>query len=178
MRATALFYSGLPADRAGVLDVSCDLFSVIIDAMWIRFVLYGLGGWCGEVLYTALTESVPRRDWRLTGTTYLWMFPIYGSIVFLYEPVHNAIGDYPWWIRAVIYSLGFTAVELLTGWLIARLVGRCPWDYVAAGKRFAINPYIRWDYFFVWAVIGLALEPVHDFLVRLTPAIEAALLGG
>ncbi|MEJ2753236.1 MAG: hypothetical protein P8169_11265, partial [Chloroflexota bacterium] len=75
-------------------------------------------------------------------------------------------------------ALGFTAVELLTGWLIARLVGRCPWDYVAAGKRFAINPYIRWDYFIVWAAIGLAIEPLHDFLVRLTPDIQAALIGG
>jgi hypothetical protein len=29
--------------------------------MWIRFVLYGLGGWCGEVLFTAFTESVPQQ---------------------------------------------------------------------------------------------------------------------
>ena len=141
--------------------------------MLIRFVLYGLGGWCGEVVFTALTVSVPRRDWRLVGTTYLWMFFIYGSIVFLYEPVHDQIRDLPLLLRAVIWSLGFTTVELISGWLIARLTGRCPWGY--SGKRFAINPYIRWDYFPVWAVVGLALESIHDFLVRLTPAIEQAL---
>ncbi len=145
--------------------------------MWIRFVLYGLGGWCGEVMFTALTESLPRRDWRLPGTSYLWMFLIYGLIAVLYEPVHDLIRDVPWWGRAVIWALGFTTVELAAGWLIARFFGRCPWDYVAAGKRFAINPYIRWDFFVVWAMIGLALEPVHDFLVRLTPAIEQALRG-
>jgi hypothetical protein len=141
--------------------------------MWIRFVLYGLGGWCGEVIFTALTGSLPRRDWRLVGTTYLWMFPIYGLLAFFYEPVHDLIRTTPWPVRAVIWSLGFTTVELVSGWLIARLTGRCPWDYSA--KRWAINPYIRWDFFPVWALIGLALEPVHDFLVRLTPAIEAAL---
>ena len=141
--------------------------------MLIRFVLYGLGGWCGEVVFTALTESLPRRDWRLVGTTYLWMFFIYGSIAFLYEPVHDLIRDLPLLVRALIWSLGFTTVELISGWLIARLIGRCPWDY--SEKRFAINPYIRWDYFPVWAVVGLALEPVHDLLVRLTPAIEQAL---
>lgn len=146
--------------------------------MWIRFVLYGLGGWCGEVLFTAFTESLPQRDWRLLGKTYLWMFPIYGSIAIFYEPVHDLIRGIPWWGRAVIWALGFTAVELVSGWLIARLSGRCPWDYVAAGKRFAINPYIRWDFFPVWAVVGLILEPIHDFLVRLTPAIEMALRGG
>lgn len=141
--------------------------------MLIRFVLYGLGGWCGEVVFTALTESLPRREWRLIGTTYLWMFPIYGLIAFLYEPVHDLIRYMPLLIRAGIWSLGFTLVELLSGWLIARLAGRCPWDY--SEKRFAINPYIRWDFFPVWAVIGLALEPVHDLLVELTPAIEQAL---
>lgn len=143
--------------------------------MWIRFVLYGLGGICAEVFFTALTESLPRRDWRLLGTSYLWMFPIYGMLVFLYEPVHDLIRYAPWWGRAVIWALGFTAVEWISGWLIARFSGRCPWDYVAAGKRFAINPYIRWDFFPVWAIVGLALEAVHDFLVRLTPAIEQAL---
>jgi len=139
----------------------------------IRFILYGLGGWCGEILFTALTESLPRRDWRLKGTSYLWMFPIYGLLAILYEPAHDLIREIPVFGRALIWSIGFTAVELASGWLIARISGRCPWDY--SGKRFAINPYIRWDFFPVWAIIGLALEPVHDFLVRLTPAIEAAL---
>ncbi len=141
--------------------------------MLIRFILYGLGGWCGEIIFTALTESLPRQDWRLVGTSYLWMFPIYGLLAVLYEPVHDLIREAPLLGRAVIWSFGFTAVEWLSGWLIARFTGRCPWDY--SEKRFAINPYIRWDFFPVWAIIGLALEPIHDFLVRLTPAIEAAL---
>lgn len=141
--------------------------------MLIRFILYGLGGWCGEIIFTAITESLPKGDWRLTGTSYLWMFPIYGLIGPLYEPVHDLIRLTPLWGRAVIWSLGFTLIELTTGWLIARLTGQCPWDY--SEKRFAINAYIRWDFFPVWAIIGLLLEPIHDFLVRLTPAIEMAL---
>ena len=142
--------------------------------MLIRYILYGLGGWCGEVVFTALTDSLPKRDWRLVGTTYLWMCPIYGLLAIFYEPVHDQSRDLALLVRAVIWSIGFTTVELITGWLIARISGRCPWDY--SEKRFAINAYIRWDYFPVWAIIGLALEPVHDFLVRLTPAIEEALL--
>jgi uncharacterized membrane protein len=140
--------------------------------MLIRFVLYGLGGLCGEIIFTALTDSLPRRDWRLVGTSYLWMFPIYGLLAILYEPAHDLIREVPLLGRVVVWSIGFTVVEWLTGWLIARFTGRCPWDY--SGKRFAINPYIRWDFFPVWAIIGLALEPVHDFLIRLTPAIESA----
>jgi len=141
----------------------------------MRFVIYGLMGWCAEIVFTALTQSVPQRDWRLAGKSYLWMFPVYGLLAPLYEPLHDVIRDLPVLARAVIWSLGFTGVELVSGWLIERAVGRCPWDYVAARARFAINPYIRWDYFPLWAMVGVGLEPAHDFLVRLTPAIEAAL---
>jgi uncharacterized membrane protein len=141
--------------------------------MLIRFLLYGLGGWCGEVVFTALTESIPNRDWRLVGKTYLWMFPIYGLIAVLYEPVHDLIRSFPVLGRAAIWAVGFTTIELISGWFLERTTGRCPWDY--RGKRFAINAYIRWDFFIIWALVGLALEPVHDFLVELTPAIESAL---
>ena len=143
--------------------------------MLIRFVIYGLVGWCGEILYTALAGSIRQRDWRLIGTTYLWMFPIYGLIAPLYEPTHDAIRNLPLLLRAVIWSLGLTLVELISGWLIKRATGRCPWDYSL--RRFAINAYIRWDFFPVWAVVGVALEPVHDFLVSLTPSIKEHLGG-
>jgi hypothetical protein len=141
----------------------------------IRFLLYGLLGWCAEIVWTALGNFATERDWRLAGVSYLWMFPIYGSIAFLYEPLHDAIRAWPLPVRALVYSLGITAAELASGWAIAQVTGKCPWDYQAAGARFAINPYIRWDYFPLWAGVGLALEPVHDLFVRLTPAIDAAL---
>lgn len=143
-----------------------------------RFVLYGLLGWCAEIVWTALLGFARTGDLRLAGTTYLWMFPIYGSIAFLYEPLHGAIRRWPIAARAIVWALGFTAVEWLSGWAIERATGRCPWDYVAAHARFAINPYVRWDYFPVWAAAGLALEPVHDAFVRLTPAIGRAFRGG
>jgi uncharacterized membrane protein len=143
----------------------------------IRFVLYGLLGWCVEVVWTALLDFVRTRDPRLAGTTYLWMFPIYGSAAFLFEPLHDAIRAWPIGARALVWALGFTAVEWASGRAIERATGRCPWDYVAARARFAINPYVRWDYFPVWAAAGLALEPVHDFFVRITPAIARALGG-
>lgn len=141
----------------------------------VRFVLYGIGGSMAEVVYTALRGAWRRRDWRLRGETYLWMFPIYGLLVVLYEPLQDVIGSWPWPLRGVVYAIGFTAVELASGWLIARLTGRCPWDYVEAGERWAINPYIRWDYLPLWAAVGLALEPVSERLIELTPAIQDVL---
>jgi uncharacterized membrane protein len=141
--------------------------------MLFRFVVYGCMGLIGETVYTAIVKLIYERDWRLPGTTYLWMFPIYGLIAPLYEPVHDLIRYYPLPIRAVIWSVGFTAIEFITGWSIGQLINGCPWDY--RDKRFAINQYIRWDFFPLWAAVGLAIEPSHDLLVRITPLFLKAI---
>ena len=112
--------------------------------MLLRFFLYGLIGWCGEVIWTALYDgisgtarpagdAVARRTlttserWRLEGRTYLWMLPIYGSSAFLFEPAHEALHGLPWLARGAIYMLGIFAVEYVAGWILKRATGRCPW---------------------------------------------------
>jgi hypothetical protein len=70
--------------------------------------------------------------------------------------------------------LGFFAVEYAAGWLLRRYTGACPWDYTKHTRRH-FHGLIRWDYAPVWFLAGLALEPVHDFLVRVTPVIQQAL---
>ena len=141
--------------------------------MWFRFLIYGLLGWCSEIVWTALPKGWP-VDWRLSGHTTLWMFPIYGLIAPLYEPVHNTLRLWAWPLRGAIYAAGFIVVEFVTGCLLACLVGRCPWDY--HGKtRWHLWGYARFDYLPVWFLAGLALEPVHDVLVTITPTLHAAL---
>src|SRR5690606_28052794 len=136
---------------------------------------YGILGWCVEIIFTALTRlREPDRRWWLEGTTYLWMFPIYGLIAPLYEPVHELVRAYPSLLRAAVYGAGFLAVEYAEGWTLERAPGRCPWDY-ASRARWHLHGYIRFAYAPLWMLLGLALEPVHDFLVRLTPAIHEAL---
>lgn len=130
-------------------------------------------GWCNEIVFTAITGFANNRDWRLAGKSYLWMFPIYALIGPLYEPMHDLIRAYPVFVRFSVWALGFTVVELITGWSIARMIGRSPWDY--SSSRFAINSYIRWDYIPLWGIAGLLLEPVHDFLLYLTPLVATYL---
>lgn len=84
--------------------------------MLLRFVAYGVLGWCVEIVFTALTRlREPDLRWRLEGTTYLWMFPIYGLIAPLYEPVHELVRAYPVPTRAAVYGAGFLAVEYAAG---------------------------------------------------------------
>ena len=143
--------------------------------MFIRFLIYGALGWCFEIVWTALTGKVRgmQPDWRLTGHTYLWMFPIYGLLAPIGEPVHNALRDYPWILRGTIYLLAIWAVEFVTGWLIKVLTGKCPWDYSHLRGNF--HGIVALEYAPVWFLFGLAFERVHDALVKLTPAIQMAL---
>ena len=148
--------------------------------MFIRFLIYGILGWCAEIVWSAVTERVQSKpaaagDWRLRGHTSLWMLPIYGLIAPLYEPLHDFLRPWHWFMRGVIYLLGFWLVEYATGWLLRRLTGKCPWDYSAL--RGNLHGLIAWEYAPVWFLFGLGLEPVHDFLVRLTPTLEAMLFG-
>ncbi|MGD0694726.1 MAG: putative ABC transporter permease [Terriglobia bacterium] len=144
-------------------------------AMWIRFVIYGLLGWCFEIVWSAVTERAwgKQRDWRLMGHSYLWMFPIYGLLSPLGEPIHNLLRPHFWLLRGAAYLMCIWAVEYITGWLIKRITGKCPWDYSNFPGNF--QGIITLEYAPVWFLFGLAFESVHDALVRLTPDICRAL---
>ena len=143
--------------------------------MLIRFCVYGLLGWCFEVVWTAVTEKVRgvQPDWCLAGHTYLWMFPIYGLLAPIGEPVHDFLRPHIWILRGLVYLLGIWVVEFVTGWLLRKLTGKCPWDY--SNFRGNIQGIITLEYAPVWFIFGLAFERAHDALVRLTPAIQGLL---
>ena len=143
--------------------------------MLIRFCIYGLLGWCFEVVWTAVSEKVSggQRDWQLTGHTYLWMFPIYGLLAPMGEPVHNFIRPHIWPLRGLVYLIGIWSVEFATGWLLKKLTGKCPWGY--SHLRGNIQGMIALEYAPVWFLFGLGFERVHDVLLELTPALQRAL---
>ena len=129
----------------------------------LRFVLNGLLSWCAEVAFTTIVGFVRGRDRRLTGQTSLWMFPIYGLIQPLYEPLHGALRErLPAAERRLAYGIGFLAVEYVSGRVLRAVVGIAPWDYSHA--RHQLHGLIRLDYLPLWAGAGLALEPLHDRL--------------
>lgn len=142
--------------------------------MVLRFFIYGMLGWCAEIVFTAVEGKLAGRNWLLTGYTTLWAFPMYGSAAFLFEPLHDALRSQLFIIRAVVYLIGFWAVEYAGGWLVWKITGIKPWDYSDA-RGGSLNGLIRWNFVFVWPLVGLALEPIHDFLIRITPLLLQAL---
>lgn len=127
-----------------------------------RFVIYALSGWCMEVVFTGV-GSLLKGDPALTSKTYIWMFFIYGMAIVL-EPIHNRIRSLPAVIRGGIYMVLIFATEYLTGFLLYKLIGQCPWDY--SGRRFSVNGFISLDYMPAWFAVGLLFEKLHDALME------------
>ena len=140
--------------------------------MLLRFFIYGALGWCAEIIWTSVTRRVSGRahNWLLMGETSLWAFPMYGSIAFLFEPLHDALRGQFILVRAFVYLIGFWVVEYVGGWLVWKITTCKPWDY-SRSPGGSLNGLIRWDFVLVWPLVGLALERLHDALVALTPAI-------
>ena len=133
-----------------------------VDSRLGRFAVYGGLGWCFEVLFTGLHDFVRNRDPSLPSRSSLWMFPIYGLLQPLFEPLHDALRDKPVPARAAAYGAGIMAIEYATGKAIRGLVGKAPWDYSYA--RVHVDGLVRPAYFPLWAGVGLAMERVHDTL--------------
>ena len=142
----------------------------------VAFVCFGAFGWCAEIAWTALYEVgeavLARRtpDLRLSGHTYLWMFPIYGAGGLTFETVHHALAAWPWPERGAIYMLGCFGVEYASGFVIQLATGKIPWDYSRA--RWNIHGLIRLDYAPVWFAFGMMLEALERIVVAVTPAVE------
>jgi hypothetical protein len=129
-----------------------------------RFLAYGAGGLVGELAYTALAGAMPNGNgWRSAHTS-VWMFPVYGLIAPLYEPLKSMLRrrGVPAPARAAAYCAGFTAIEYGSGRAMRRGLGEAPWDYSHA--RLNLHGLIRASYAPLWAGVGLALEPVTDRL--------------
>jgi hypothetical protein len=138
-----------------------------------RAIGYALAGWCSEVLTTGLRSHGRDGDWRLTGTTYLWMLPIYGVAAVGFEPAHDALvaRAVPWWLRGLAWTAGIYAVEAASGELLRGLTGEVPWDYARPRGHKAEPTHwrglVRPAYAPVWYAVGLGLEQLHDLLDRI-----------
>jgi len=124
--------------------------------MLTQFVIFGLIGWCMEVLWTG-AGSLLRRDFKATSTTSIWMFFIYGSVAF-FTPLIEMVYTLPWFVRGGIYALCIFAVEYASG-MALRAAKICPWDY--SGAKTAVHGVIRLDYAPAWAAAGLIFEFVY-----------------
>ena len=130
------------------------------NPMITRFIIYGALGCLMEVLWTGL-GSLKIKNFKLSSTTSLWMFFVYGMVAFL-EPVFRLAAPMPFLVRGLIYAAFIFTGEFITGSLLKRMEV-CPWDYSTA--KYHVKGLIRWDYLPAWVVAGLVFEWVYWAIV-------------
>ncbi|MGE5633174.1 MAG: putative ABC transporter permease [Caulobacteraceae bacterium] len=129
--------------------------------MKTRFFIYGLVGWIAETLFTGI-GSLLSGDLTMRSQTYIWMFPIYGLMIFL-EPIHDNIRNAPVVIRGGVYTIIIFAIEYVTGGILKEFLGRCPWNYGIG--PYSIDGIITLSFIPVWFIGGLLFEKLHDYLL-------------
>ena len=128
---------------------------------WLgRLLVYTVTGFAGEVAVSAVHDVWRKKPVRFRTSP--WMLPVYSLLLPLYEPVHDALRARSAIARGTAYGMGFLAVEYASGLVFRKTLGEAPWDYSDASYN--LDGLVRADYFFQWAAMGLALEPLHDAL--------------
>ncbi len=118
-----------------------------------NFIHCGILGWCMEITFTAL-NSFRRRQFKLTGNTSIWMFPIYGCACF-FAPVSRLLKKKSPFVRGLSYAALIFTGEFITGTLLNKK-DICPWDY--SRSKWHIKKIIRLDYLPFWFMAGLLFE--------------------
>lgn len=118
-----------------------------------NYIHCGLLGWFLEIAFTSF-HAFRRRDYRLPGTTSVWMFPIYGMAAFL-EPLSRLLRRRSFVLRGSVYTFLIFLGEYLTGSFLRRRC-LCPWNY--ENSKWNFRGLIRLDYAPYWFLSGLLFE--------------------
>ena len=129
-----------------------------------RGIVYTIAGFAFEVAFSALHDLARGKSLRFRTSP--WMLPVYALLMPLYEPLHDRLRDRSVLVRATVYGGGFLIVEYASGRMFRRFLGEAPWDYSYA--RWHLHGLIRPEYLLLWALAGMALEPLHDLLTDAT----------
>jgi uncharacterized membrane protein len=135
--------------------------------VFYHFILYGFCGWIVEVLFTGFHSAIIEGDIKATGKTYLYMHPIYGIACLGFEWFRYllVLASFPLVARIFVYLVVIYFTEYVSGWLLKKITGNCPWEYT--GKKWAIHGLIRLDYAPFWFILCFFIEPMQAWLSKM-----------
>lgn len=141
------------------------------------FVAFGCIGITTEIFFTAIVDAITavraggNINWRLLGTSYIWMFPIYGLAGIAFPLLYRKLlAKWPAVARWAFYGVAILAVEFVMGWLLDVTTGRCPWEYQTGWH---IMGYIRLDYYPLWVGFGVMIERIYILLANKMGLLES-----
>lgn len=128
------------------------------------FVMFGIS--C-EVFFSAMYDfffmiySNLEINYRLLGYTYLWMIPIYALIPIIANWLKPFLSNLSIAKQVILGVVIIYFIEFSAGFLIEKIVGRCPWQYT---EGWHIMGYIRIDYIFFWAFFAWIILRLNAYL--------------
>ncbi|MBS1626017.1 MAG: hypothetical protein JST83_18500 [Bacteroidetes bacterium] len=141
----------------------------------LRFYLWATLGLCTEIFFTAFTDLFnalsehKAPDWSLTGHTYVWMIFIYGAGSVIFPFGHHHLKGFHLLLRIFIVAVGIFAIEFTSGFILDKILGRCPWQY---SGPFSILGYIRLDYLPAWMIFAYMIERADEIFDRMAGTFE------
>ncbi len=127
-----------------------------------RTLLLACVGVAAEVVFTAVLSE--KRDRRLLGYSYVWMFTIYALLYPGFRLLAPVMGGWAWPLRAAAYAALIMVFEMLTGLALRAAVGEAPWESEYRGKRWAVLDLVRLDFFPAWALGSLVFERAYRLI--------------
>ena len=134
--------------------------------LWLRFYVYGIQGFCHEIIFTALYDFVVTGNWQLKGQSALSSFLIYGTgglmveVLYISLYVRRKIGRI---YRLPLYLLIAFIWEYMWG-LLLRQFNACPWDY--SQYTYNIQGLITLEYAPGWLLLSFITDLVAEFLLK------------
>lgn len=141
----------------------------------IRFYLWATLGLSSEIFFTAFSDLYiaihdhKPIDWGLSGHSYVWMFFIYGSGALLFPLTHKHLKGFHLLLRMIAIAIGIFIVEFITGFILDKVTGHCPWEYTS---QWNVMGYIRLDYLPVWMIFAYIIERADEMFERMTNRLE------
>ncbi len=136
--------------------------------MLISFIAFGILGMIVEVAFGALKSLLKNRAYELKGSTSIWMFPIYGLIAIVFPFIAVRIGELPWYVRGLLYTIAIFIVEYVSGWILTRLKV-CPWRYP---DKWSIGGLIYLPYAPLWFAFGMGIEWIWPKIKAISYALS------
>lgn len=146
-----------------------------------RFIAYVVLGFSLEVIFsvvgiefalgTKLKRRVPKK--YLEGHVSLYMIPIHGlGMLFGFELLRSSVIELNIFLKYLIYAVGITATEAITGFLYDKSLGHYCWDYYETSPyKVFKRGYTLWTLLPLWGIAGLIMEIYVGLLIYLSPSV-------
>jgi uncharacterized membrane protein len=136
------------------------------------YFLFATTGVFTEIIFTAFFDNYfavaegGSFSWQLKGQSYVWMAFIYGPAYFLMNFFYPKVKGYHIILQLIFFAVSIFAVEYVTGFILDKLTGACPWEY---HSQYAIHGYINLSYTPFWMLFGLFLVLLYNTSNRYKP---------